>query len=157
MYRIITILFGTILMGCCSARIASDRQHDSVKVEVRERVVHEIDTIEVAIPYEREVISTRDTASHLETTYAISDAMISGGVLSHSLMTRPQLRKIEFKKPIIHRDSVVYQQSFRTVKVEVEVVKPDTWLEKTQKIGFWSMLAIFLLGFFVRRISRGGL
>lgn len=142
-------------MGCCPAKIASEYLADSVRVEVRERVVHEIDTIEVAIPYEREVTSTRDTTSHLETTYAISDAMISGGVLSHSLVTRPQLRKVEIKKPIVRRDSVIIRNSYREVTVEVD--KPDTWWGKTQKIGFWGMLALFLLQFFVRRISQGGL
>lgn len=142
-------------MGCCPAKIASEYMADSLRVEVRERVVHEIDTIEVAIPYEREVISTRDTTSHLETTYAISDAMISGGVLSHSLVTRPQLRKVEIKKPIVRRDSVIIRNSYREVTVEVD--KPDTWWGKTQKIGFWGMLALFLLQFFVRRISQGGL
>lgn len=154
MRRIITILFGTILMGCCPAKIASERQHDSVKVEVRERVVHEIDTIEVAIPYEREVISTRDTASHLETTYAISDAMISGGVLSHSLMTRPQLRKVEIKKPIVRRDSVIFRNTYRDVKVEVE--RELTWLQRFQINGFWGLLAVLVITFFFRWISRGG-
>lgn len=142
-------------MGCCPAKIASEYMADSVRVEVRERVVHEIDTIEVAIPYEREAVSTRDTTSHLETTYAISDAMISGGILSHSLETRPHLKRIELKRPILHRDSVIIRNSYREVTVEVD--KPDTWWGKTQKIGFWGMLALFLLQFFVRRISQGGL
>ena len=141
-------------MGCCPAKIASEYLADSVRVEVRERVVHEIDTIEVAIPYEREATSTRDTTSHLETTYAISDAMISGGVLSHSLVTRPQLRKVEIKKPIVRRDSVIFRNSYRDVKVEVE--RELTWLQRFQINGFWGMLALFLLQFFVRRISRGG-
>lgn len=141
-------------MGCCPAKIASEYMADSVRVEVRERVLLEVDTIEVAIPYEREVTSTRDTTSHLETTYAISDAMISGGVLSHSLVTRPQLRKVEIKKPIIRRDSVIFRNSYRDVKVEVK--RELTWLQRFQINGFWGMLALFLLGFFVRRISRGG-
>lgn len=141
-------------MGCCPAKITSEYMADSVRVEVRERVVHEIDTIEVAIPYEREVTSTRDTTSHLETTYAISDAMISGGVLSHSLVTRPQLRKVEIKKPIVRRDSVIFRNSYRDVKVEVK--RELTWLQRFQINGFWGMLALSLLQFFVRRISRGG-
>lgn len=141
-------------MGCCPAKITSEYMSDSVRVEVRERVLLEVDTIEVAIPYEREVISTRDTASHLETTYAISDAMISGGVLSHSLVTRPQLRKVEIKKPIVRRDSVIFRNSYRDVKVEVK--RELTWLQRFQINGFWGMLALFLLQFFVRRISRGG-
>lgn len=153
--RKIFILLNIILIGCCPARIASEHLHDSIRVEVRERVVHEIDTIEVAIPYERETTSTRDTTSHLETTYAISDAMISGGVLFHSLETRPQLRKVEIKKPIVHRDSVIFRNTYRDVKVEVE--RELTWLQRFQINGFWGMLTIVLVMFFVRKVSRGGL
>lgn len=141
-------------MGCCPTKIASERMHDSVRVEVRERVVHEIDTIEVAIPYERETTSTRDTTSHLETTYAISDAMISGGVLFHSLETRPQLRRLKIKRPVIYRDSIIFRNSYRDVKVEVE--RELTWLQRFQINGFWGLLAVLVITFFFRWISRGG-
>ena len=142
-------------MGCCPAKIASEYLADSVRVEVRERVLLEVDTIEVAIPYEREVTSTRDTTSHLENAYALSDAMVSGGILYHSLQTRPQIRKVEFKRPVLHRDSLIIRNSYREVAVEVD--KPDTWFEKTQKIGFWGMISIVLIMFFLRSVSRGGL
>lgn len=142
-------------MGCCPAKIASEYLADSVRVEVRERVLLEVDTIEVAIPYEREVTSTRDTTSHLENAYALSDAMVSGGILYHSLQTRPQIRKVEFKRPVLHRDSLIIRNSYREVTVEVD--KPDTWFEKTQKIGFWGMISIVLIMFFLRSVSRGGL
>jgi hypothetical protein len=92
--------------------------------------------------------------SHLENEYAVSDAMLSGGILHHSLVTRPHLKRIELKRPILHRDSVIVRNSYREVTVEVD--KPDTWWVKTQKTGFWGMLALFLLQFFVRRISQGG-
>ena len=145
----------TFLFGCCPARLAVTQQSDSVTTKIVERVEVVTDTVEVAIPYISESIATRDTTSHLENEYALSDAMLSGGILYHSLQTRPQIRKVEFKRPILHRDSLIIRNSFREVTVEVD--RPDTWWEKTQKIGFWSMLSIILLLYLIRRVSRGGL
>lgn len=142
-------------MGCCPARLAVTQRSDSVTTKIVERLEIVTDTVEVAIPYISESVATRDTMSHLENEYAVSDAMLSGGILHHSLETRPHLKRIELKRPILHRDSVIIRNSYREVTVEVD--KPDTWWGKTQKIGFWGMLALFLLQFFVRRISQGGL
>lgn len=154
MCRII-IIFCIFLSACCPARLAVTQQSDSVTTKIVERVEVVTDTVEVAIPYISEAIATRDTTSHLENEYALSDAMLSGGILYHSLQTRPQIRKVEFKRPILHRDSLIIRNSYREVTVEVD--RPDTWWEKTQKIGFWSMLALILLLYSIRKISRGGL
>lgn len=142
-------------MGCCPARLAVTQRSDSVTTKIVERLEIVTDTVEVAIPYISESVATRDTMSHLENEYAVSDAMLSGGILYHSLETRPHLKRIELKRPILHRDSVIIRNSYREVTVEVD--KPDTWWGKTQKIGFWGMIVVNLLMFFVRRISRGGL
>lgn len=155
MRRAITILFGTILMGCCPARLAVTQRSDSVTTKIVERLEIVTDTVEVAIPYISESVATRDTMSHLENEYAVSDAMLSGGILFHSLETRPHLKRIELKRPILHRDSVIIRNSYREVTVEVD--KSDTWFEKTQKIGFWGMISIVLIIFFLRSVSRGGL
>lgn len=153
MCRIITIFWGIILIGCCPTKIASERQSDSLRVEVKERVVYEIDTVEVEIPLISESRETRDTMSRLQNQYAMTEAVVSGGVLYHSLQTRPQLQKIEFKKPIIKRDSVVVRNFYRDVKVEVE--RELTFLQKFQINGFWGMLAVFVLSFFFRWIRVG--
>lgn len=151
----ILIFLSMFLIACCPARLAVTRQSDSVTTKVIERVEVVTDTVEVEIPYISESVATRDTMSHLENEYAASDAMLSGGILYHSLQTRPQIRKVEFKRPVLHRDSLIIRNSYREVTVEVD--KPDTWFEKTQKVGFWGMISIVLIMFFLRSVSRGGL
>ena len=155
MCRIITIFWGFLFIACCPARLAVTQQSDSVTTKVIERVEVVTDTVEVEIPFISESHTTRDTISHLENAYALSDAMVSGGILYHSLQTRPQIRKVEFKRPVLHRDSLIIRNSYREVTVEVD--KPDTWFEKTQKIGFWGMISSVLIIFFLRSVSRGGL
>ena len=118
---------------------------------MRERVEYITDTIKVAIPYEREV-ATRDTSSHLENAYAMSDAAIlPDGRLFHTLETRPQLRSFTIQKPVLRRDSVVYRNFYR--EVEVEVKAELTKLQQFQINGFWLMLLLFLIILFFRWVS----
>ena len=74
------ILVAINLLFSCSPKIVEKIE---TKVEYRDRVVHDTTTFE--IPVEVEKIVTRDTVSHLENTYARSDASVSGGYLQHSL------------------------------------------------------------------------
>ena len=131
------------LTGCAARRIVGTTSQDSVRVEVIERVEYVTDTIEVAIPYEREAV-TRDTSSHLANAYAMSDAAIlPDGRLFHSLETIPQLRPFSFKKPILRRDSIVYRNFYREEVVEVE--RDLTWWQETQIRAFWAMFSIFCI------------
>lgn len=138
----------TLLSGCCAKRIVGVTQQDSVRVEVIERIEYVPDTIEVAIPYERESV-VRDTTSHLENDYAMSDAAIlPDGRLFHSLETRPQLRPFVIQKPVMKRDSVVYRNIYR----EVEVVRKAelTKFQRFQINGFWLLSILIILIFFFR-------
>lgn len=133
-----------LFVGCAAKRVTShDIQQDSVSVIVREVTEYVVDTVEVAIPHISESVSTRDTISHLENDYARSEAMISGGVLHHSLETRPQLRKIQIKTPRLHRDSIMYKHINHDVEVEVE--KDLTFIQKCQIEGFWLLLLVVAL------------
>lgn len=154
MRRIITIFWGIILMGCCPCKQLGVTQRDSVTIKVVERVELNKLPINVPIPSDKQTQIKRDS-SFLENEVSASRANINeDGSLTHSLWTKPSFL-VDIDIPTIYRDSTVHLNQYREVKVEVD--KPDTWWEKTQKIGFWLMLAIFLLGFFVRRISRGGI
>lgn len=131
------------LTGCAARRIVGVTSQDSVRVEVVERVEYVTDTIEVAIPYEREAV-TRDTSSHLANAYAKSDAAIlPDGRLFHSLETIPQLRPFSFEKPILRRDSIVFRNFYREEVVEVE--RALTWWQETQIRAFWAMFSIFCI------------
>lgn len=137
-----------LLSGCCAKRIVGVSQQDSVRVEVIERVEYVPDTIEVAIPYERESV-VRDTTSHLENDYAMSDAAIlPDGRLFHSLETRPQLRPLAIQMPVMRRDSIVYRNFYR--EVEVEVKAELTRFQRFQINGFWLLSILIILIFFFR-------
>lgn len=153
MRRIIAILFGTILMGCCPCKQLGVTQRDSIAIKVVERVKINNLPINVPIPSDKQT-QTRNGSSFLENAVSASRANINeDGSLTHSLWTKPSFN-VDIDIPTFYKDSTIYMNQFREIKVEVN--KPDTWWEKTQKIGFWGMLALFLLQFFVRRISRGG-
>lgn len=137
------MILAVLLSGCAARRIVGTTLQDSVRVEVVERVEYITDTIEVAIPYEREAV-TRDTSSHLANAYAMSDAAIlPDGRLFHTLETRPQLRSFTIQKPVLRRDSVVYRNFYRE---EVEEVERDlSWWQETQIRAFWAMFSIFCI------------
>lgn len=136
-----------LIAGCAAKRVTlKNIQQDSVSVEVRERVEYITDTVEVAIPYIIERVTTRDTVSLLENDYAISEAIIEGEFLTHTLQTKPQLRQVQIKTPRLRRDSIIYRYANREVEVTVE--KKLTFIQKLQINGFWLMLlAVIILSF----------
>ena len=142
--NIVCLLATLLLAGCAARRIAPQIiQHDSVNVAVRESVEYIYDTVEVSVPLISESVTTRDTTSHLENDYALSDAIWSGGVLFHSLSTKPQLRPVQIKVPHLHRDSVIKEYIRHTEMVEVE--RDLSFFQQLQMRGFWFLLSIFLL------------
>ena len=142
--NIVCLLATLLLAGCAARRIAPQiTQHDSINVVVRESVEYIYDTVEVVIPLISEAVTTRDTTSHLENDYALSDAIWSGGVLFHSLSTKPHLRPVQIKVPHLRRDSVIKEYIRRTEMVEVE--RDLSFFQQLQMRGFWILLSIFLL------------
>lgn len=84
------------------------------------------------------ILVTRDTTSHLETDVAISDVSVSGGVLSHILTNKVQLRPIEIRIP---------EWTVTTDKVRVVTQKEIVEVEK--KATFKDNLYPALVGFLV--------
>lgn len=144
---IVCVAVTLLLAGCAAKRVTSSTiQQDSVNVEVRERVEYVIDTVIVEIPYISERVTTRDTLSRLENAYAITEAIVEGDYLTHTLATKPQLREVEIKTPRLRRDSIIYRYANREVEVTVE--KQLTFAQKIQMNGFWLMLlAVIILSF----------
>ena len=137
---LLVLLAINLLFSCCSPKIV---ERVETKVEVHERVVHDTTTFE--IPVEVEKIVTRDTVSHLENTYARSDASVSGGLLSHSLESIPQIIKVPYE--VVVTDTLfIEKQAVETIK-EVEVEKPLSWW---QRFRIWAifplLLAVLYLG-----------
>ena len=151
------VLVGVItsLFGCCHCKQGPVLAKDSLQIKVTERIEIKRMPYDIPIPQSHQSQTVNQKRSFLENDVAESLAEINDdGSLTHSLNTKLSFL-VDIDVPTMHKDSVVTFQSYREVTVEVD--KPDTWWEKTQKIGFWSMLALILLLYSIRKISRGGL
>ena len=125
------------LSACCPKHYQPQVVYrDSVRVEIRERLVY--DTVKVEVPKVVERIVTRDTASHLENDWAMSDASVSDGFLSHSLETKPHTVYVPVAVPV-HDTTYIEKEAQETI-IEKEVEKPLTWWQKARLGAFWWLL-----------------
>ena len=137
---IVTVL----AVACCPCRHLTTSTQDSVRVETVVRTEYIPDTVFVEVPLEIERQTVRGTMSHLETSYAVSDARITpDGSLFHSLANKPQKRPVPTEKEIIYRDSIVSRDRVNREVVEVE--RKLTWWQQTQMKGFWIALVVLVL------------
>ena len=117
---------------------------DSTKVEVRYETKTIHDTAFVELPVIVERVATLDTASVLENKYAKSAASVSGGVLTHSLETKPVREPVAVEKQIVYRDSLVFRDRVQTVTVEVE--KKLTWWQTLKmRLGLVAIVLIVIV------------
>lgn len=137
-YYYITILPLALCVSCGPARHAS--VSDSTRVEVREVTRYVKDTMYMELPVITERIVTRDTSSRLENDYAVSEASVSGGYLSHSLATKPARTPVETEAREVVRDSIVFRD--RLIEVPVEVEKPLSRWQRTLLALGRTMLAM---------------
>lgn len=140
------IVLLVVMTACCPCRHLTTSTRDSVRVETVIRTEYIPDTVFVEVPVERERQTVRDTTSHLETSFAVSDARINpDGALFHSLENKPQNRPVPTKKEVIYRDSIIYRDRTNTEIVEVE--RKLTWWQQTKMRGFWVLLAVLAVLF----------
>ena len=117
---------------------------DSTKVEVRTVVEKVTDTAYVELPVIVEKVATLDTASVLENEFAKSEAVVSAGILRHSLETKPVRRPVAVEKEIVYRDSLVFRDKVQTVTVEVE--KKLTWWQSFKmKLGVVALVLLVIV------------
>lgn len=134
------LLLALTATACCPRLYptTTTQTKDSVRVEYRERLVRDTAYIEVSREVER--IITRDTTSHLENTYATSDASIQAGLLHHSLETKPQKLATPVEVPI--RDTIYIQMSSDVQKETIIEIRNElTKNQRRQIAGFWILLA----------------
>ena len=139
------LLFLALASACSTVRPLPTT--DSTKVEVRTETVIEKDTVYVELPRVVERVAVQDTTSHLENEFALSDARISGGVLKHSLETKPVKMPAVVDKQIVYRDSVVFRDRVQTVTVEVEK-KLTGWQQAKLRVGGFCFFAVILIGLY---------
>ena len=141
-----TILAFTLLLTACGT-VRPVLESDSTKVEVKTVVRTVTDTAYIELPVIVEKVATLDTASVLENKYAKSEASVSGGVLHHSLQTKPVREPVSVESREIVRDSVVYRDRIQTRTVEVEK-KLTVWQQAKMKVGGVCFILIILIGLY---------
>ena len=136
------LLFTLCLTACGVARPVLESDNTKVEVKVVEKIVK--DTAWFELPVIVEKVATLDTASVLENKYAKSEAVVSGGVLHHSLSTKPVREPVSVESKETVRDSIVYRDRIQTKTVEVE--KKLTWWQSLKmKTGGITLLAIVMI------------
>ena len=115
---------------------------DSVRVEYRERIVR--DTVRLTVDKEVEKKVTRDTASLLANRWAKSEALVSGGFLSHSLESIPQLIEVPVEHTV--RDTVVIEKHGENTVETVEVEKALSWWQRFRIGAFWWLVGLAVVG-----------
>lgn len=137
-----------VLTSCRTPKVI---YRDSIRVEYREKIVKVLDTLEV--PIEKEVIKnvTTDTISKVETKYATSTALVSKGLLYHSIENKKGNIIVPTEKEIVYRDSIIYKEKF--VEKIKEVNKVTRW-QKFKMRFFWLFigLAVVLIGWKLLKI-----
>ena len=141
-----TILLFTLCLSACGvARPVLESDSTKVEVKVVEKIVK--DTAWVELPVIVEKVATLDTASVLENKYAKSEAVVSGGVLHHSLQTKPVREPVSVESKETVRDSIVYRDRIQTRTVEVEK-KLTGWQQAKMKVGGICFILIILIGLY---------
>ena len=139
------LLFTLLLTACGVARPVLESDNTKVEVKVVEKIVK--DTAWFELPVIVEKVSTLDTASVLENKYAKSEAAVSGGVLYHSLSTKPVREPVSVESKETVRDSIVYRDRIQTKTVEVEK-KLTPWQQAKMKVGGICFILIILIGLY---------
>lgn len=117
---------------------------DSVRVEERVREVRVVDTVLVQVPPQREVVTVRDSSSHLENDYALSDARIlADGSLYHTLETKPRTDTLAREVGVQVRDSIVYRE--KVVPQPVPIEKPIGWFTQL-RLWLGNVMLVLIAG-----------
>lgn len=101
------------IVSCCP-KVYPVATTDSVRVEIRDRVIH--DSVYFEVEKQVEKIVTKDTLSVLENDWARSEASVSEGLLRHSLESIP--RKIYVPYYVEVHDTTTIEKSAETIVVK---------------------------------------
>lgn len=117
-------------------------QKDSVRTITQTEIKMIRDTTYLDIPLQESETTTKDSISHLENEYAISDAAIlPDGSLFHKLSTKPQEKPVIFYNPV-KTETTRTENIKKESKIEYKE-KELTWLEKAQ-IYLCRVLVVFI-------------
>ena len=138
----ISLLLALGVVACGTVRPVTGV--DSTKVEVHTETVIQHDTAYVELPVIVEKVATLDTTSTLENTYAKSEAVVTAGILRHSLETKPVSIPVKVETKTVYRDSLVFRDRVQTQTLEVE--KKLNWWQKLKLKAGGLFLILTLIG-----------
>lgn len=138
----ISLLLALGVVACGTVRPVTGV--DSTKVEVHTETVIQHDTAYVELPVIVEKVATLDTTSTLENTYAKSEAVVTAGILHHSLETKPVSIPVKVETKTVYRDSLVFRDRVQTQTVEIE--KKLNWWQKLKLKAGGLFLILTLIG-----------
>ena len=155
MKNFILVLFSLLSVACGSVKQVTPTER--VVTETRIETVYQTDTVLLEIPKIVEKVVTKDTVSVLENDYAKSQAVISDGLLAHSLETKPVQKPVEVQTKIVYRDSVIVKDNviIQTVEVEKELTGWQTFKMKTGgfTLGIIVLLIVCVILYFVKPLN----
>ena len=155
MKNFILVLFSLLCVACGSVKQATPTER--VVTETRIETVYKTDTVLLEIPKIVEKVVTKDTVSVLENDYAKSQAVVTDGLLAHSLETKPVQKPVEVQTKIVYRDSVIVKDnvSVQTVEVEKELTGWQTFKMKTGgfALGIIVLLIVCVILYFVKPLN----
>ena len=120
----IFIMLAAMLAASCSPKVFPVQRDTvtQVRTEIVERLVR--DTVEVTLPQDSVHVQTRDTMSVLRIKAAVSEASVSGGILSHSLHSNPAYKpeiEVVYKDRVEYRDTTIHTSNIEVIEVEREL------------------------------------
>ena len=164
MMAILAILL-SFMCGCKTTKKSLTEKtetRDSVRIEYREKIVKVPVVVEVEVPVEKVSNITNDTTSHLETSFAVSNASMVwiDGVpfLRHDLENKAQKIQKKDSVPVTEKEKTMWNTRRVTYnKTEIRE-KQLTWWQKglmwTGGIGliiFSFIIVIWLVKWLLRR------
>ena len=144
---IVLLLFSS----CRTGKIVVVEGKDSIRIEERVREIKVTDTLFVAVPMQKESTTVRDSMSHLENDYAVSDARIMiDGSLYHSLETKPRTDTLTQELSVQAKDSIIYREKVVPKIYPVEkaldwFVRMRIWLGNIMLVLISGAVIIFIM------------
>lgn len=143
MEKTLTLVITILLLASCGVCKHEPKieYRDSIRVEYRDRIIHDTATFEIPVIIEKNV--TRDTSSHLENPYAKSDAVVSEGFLWHSLESIPQT--IEVPVEVEVHDTTYIEKASETIYVTEYIERKLTWWQGFRIDTFWWLVLALIV------------
>lgn len=134
--RGVMIIAALFLLASCSPRLVQTSRDTVTTVRTEYIEVLKDSVVFVELPQDSVATVTRDTSSVLRIRAAVSEASVSGGILSHRLYTNPEYRpevKIQYRDIVRYRDTTIVSSGIDTVEVPRKL---SGWQKAMQAGGY---------------------